>query len=247
MCGRYSLTTPLEGVREVFGFLEQPNLAPRYNIAPTQEVAAVRLGSEGHQRHFVWLKWGLIPSWAKEAAIGSRMINARSETLAEKPAFRKAFRQRRCLILADSFYEWKTVGKGPKQPYRISLLGEGVFAFAGLWEHWRNPVDGTPVESCTIVTTAANDTLKPIHHRMPVILAPAAYEAWLDGETALEDLQTLLRPYPGEAMTYHPISTRVNKVANDDAEIILPVEAPSESDVPVARKVAKDDRQGQLF
>jgi len=138
MCGRYSLTTPVEGLRQVFGFLERPNLAPRYNVAPSQDIAAVRLGEDG-ERHFAQLRWGLIPSWAKEAKIGYKMINARAETVAEKPAFRAAFKKRRCLILADGFYEWQKQAAGPKQPYRIARRDGAAFAFAGLWERWRNP------------------------------------------------------------------------------------------------------------
>ncbi len=142
MCGRYSLTTPMEAVRQLFDFPERPNLAVRVNIAPSHEVAAVRLGEgEVGARHFVSLRWGLIPSWAKEPGIGNRMINARAETLAEKPAFRAAFRRRRCLIPADSFYEWKTE-RGGKQPYRITLLDGAPFAFAGMWERWEGAQGG---------------------------------------------------------------------------------------------------------
>jgi putative SOS response-associated peptidase YedK len=180
MCGRYSLTSPTEAVRRMFDFPEQPNLAVRVNIAPSQDVAAVRLGADGASaRHFAWLRWGLIPSWAKEPGIGNRMINARAETIAEKPAFRAAFRRRRCLIPADGFYEWKTE-RGRKQPYRIALEGGAPFAFAGLWERWEGAGEAGAVESCTIATTEANARLKAIHHRMPVILAPEAYDLWLD-------------------------------------------------------------------
>ena len=221
MCGRYSLTTPVEGLRRVFGFLEQPNLAPRYNIAPSQEIAAVRLGEDG-ARHFVWLRWGLIPSWAKEARIGYRMINARAETVAEKPAFRAAFGRRRCLVLADGFYEWQKREKGAKQPYRITLADGGPFGFAGLWESWRDPESGERVESATIVVTEANELLRPIHDRMPVILAPADIDAWLDAERPREAAQALLRPCPAAALAAYPVSTRVNKVANDDPAVIAP-------------------------
>ena len=215
------MTTPVEGVRQVFGFIEQPNLAPRTNIAPTQAAAAVRLGEDGG-RHFVWLKWGLIPSWAKEAAIGSRMINARAETVAEKPAFRSAFRRRRCLLVADGFYEWQKQPEGPKQPYRITLQDGGPFGFAGLWESWRDPAGGT-VESCTIVTTEANAFLAPIHHRMPVIVSPGDFDLWLDPGAPPQTALALLRPYPDGAMAAYPVSRRVNNVANDDPEVIAPV------------------------
>jgi putative SOS response-associated peptidase YedK len=164
MCGRYSLITPVEGMRRVFGFLEQPNLAPRYNIAPSQEIAAVRLGADG-MRHFAWLRWGLIPSWAKEARIGYRTINARAETVAEKPAFRAAFRKRRCLVLADGFYEWQKRKEGAKQPYRITLADGGPFGFAGLWETWHDPESGERIESATIIVTEANDRVRARRRR----------------------------------------------------------------------------------
>jgi putative SOS response-associated peptidase YedK len=231
MCGRYSLTTPVEGVRQVFGFLERPNLAARYNIAPTQEVPAVRLepatpgGADG--RHLVMLRWGLIPVWAKDKAIGSRMINARAETVAEKPSFRTAFAKRRCLIVADGFYEWRTEA-GAKQPYRAAMVDGRPFAFAGLWEHWTDTSDGSRVESCTIVTTEANELLKPIHPRMPVIVVPADFDAWLDVALAPDAARALLRPYPAELMTVYPVSPRVNSVANDDAALIEPLTATGE-------------------
>lgn len=234
MCGRYTLTSPLEGVRQVFDFVERPNLAPRFNIAPTQEVAAVRLGADG-ARHFAGLRWGLIPVWAKDAAIASRLINARGETVAEKPSFRAAFAQRRCLILADGFFEWKTENTA-KQPYLITLCDRRPFAFAGLWESWRDPAAGETLETCSIVTTEANATLAPIHHRMPVILDPAGFDAWLDCRRPAAEAEALLRPYQGE-MTAFRVSPRVNKVANDDATLLDPFE-------PEAPPAAA---QGQLF
>ena len=235
MCGRYTLTTPLEGLREIFLFEESPNLAPRYNIAPTQEVPAVRLGPEDGSRHLVALRWGLIPSWAKEASIGSRMINARAESVAEKPAFRTAFRQRRCLIPADGFYEWQArpsgAPSGPrsslKQPYHIARAGGGPFAFAGLWERWADGGSGETVESFTIVTTAANRRLEAIHHRMPVILAPDDHAVWLDPASGIDALQVLLRPAPEAAFAATPVSTRVNAVRNDDSSLTEPA-APQE-------------------
>lgn len=258
MCGRYSLTTPVEGLRQLFEFPEQPNLMPRYNIAPTQQVAAVRsarpagateksadpgdagvgdaepgdagvgdAGVSSAGRHLVLLRWGLIPSWAKDSAIGARMINARVETLAEKPAFRTAFKKRRCLILADGFYEWQKRGTGPKQPYRVARRDGAPFAFAGLWERWRDPADGHSLETCTIVTTDADALLRPIHHRMPVILAPEGYEPWLDPDSKADRLQTLLAAEPGLDLVAVAISTRVNKVANDDPEVLQPLEGTS--------------------
>jgi putative SOS response-associated peptidase YedK len=232
MCGRYSLTSPTEAVRRMFDFPERPNLAVRVNIAPSQDVAAVRLGADGASaRHFAWLRWGLIPSWAKEPGIGNRMINARAETIAEKPAFRAAFRRRRCLIPADGFYEWKTE-RGRKQPYRIALEGGAPFAFAGLWERWAGSEEASAVESCTIVTTEANARLKAIHHRMPVILAPGAYEAWLDPATPGAEAQALLRPAPSEWFTAYRVSPKINSPANDDPALIEPLDEADEAPEP---------------
>ncbi len=242
MCGRYTLTTPLEGLRQVFDFVEQTNLAPRHNIAPTQEVAAVRLDSDG-ARHLVTLRWGLLPRWAKDRAMAARMINARAETLATKPAFREAYRQRRCLILADGFYEWKTEA-GRKQPYLIGLQDRAPFAFAGIWERWRDPATGDGLETCSIVTTEANDLLAAIHHRMPVILPAEAQETWLAVDPPVAALQTLLVPYDPAAMTFHRVSPEVGKVANDDPSLLQPWEPPDEA---VAPEGPGEPRQGSLF
>ncbi len=228
MCGRYTLTTPLEGLRAVFLFEESFNLAARYNIAPTQEVPAVRRGPEDGERHLALLRWGLIPSWAKEASIGSRMINARAESVAEKPAYRTAFRRRRCLIPADGFYEWQARPSGPKQPYLIAPAAGGPFAFAGLWESWTDKAEDKTVESFTILTTVANRRLADIHHRMPVILAPADHDAWLDPASGADALLALLRPAPDQDFVATPVSTRVNAVRNDDPSLIEP--APTEED-----------------
>ncbi len=229
MCGRYSLTTPMEAVRQVFEFPECPNLAPRANIAPSQDVAAVRLASGGSGeagRRFVWLRWGLIPAWAKDPAIGNRMINARAETLAGKPAFRAAFRKRHCLIVADGFYEWKTEAGG-KQPYRITLVDGGPFALAGLWERWAGLQGGEAIESCTIVTTEANTRLREIHPRMPVVLAPEAFDPWLDPQTPGAEAAALLAPFPTEALIHYRVSPRLNSPANDDPALIEPLDAPA--------------------
>ena len=223
MCGRYSLTTPMEAVRQLFDFPERPNLALRANIAPSQDVAAVRLGEgEAGARHLVALRWGLIPSWAKEPGIGNRMINARAETIAEKPSFRAAFRRRRCLIPADGFYEWKTE-QGRKQPYRIALESGAPFAFAGLWERWEGAGGSGAIESCTIVTTEANERLRTIHHRMPVILAPEAYDLWLDPDAPGAQAQALLGPAPSEWFTAYRVSPKINSPANDDPALIEPL------------------------
>ena len=220
MCGRFTLRTPTHRLAEAFGVDALPNLAPRYNIAPTQDVVAIRHADAG--RGLAMLRWGLIPGWAKDPAIGSRMINARAETVAEKPSFRAAFRQRRCLVAADGFFEWQKVAEGPKQPYYIRLESDEPFAIAGLWERWRDPA-GETVESCTLITTEANAELAPIHHRMPVIISPADYDAWLEPHPAsAEALHDLLRPYPGAEMTAFPISRHVNNVRNDDPACIEP-------------------------
>lgn len=227
MCGRYSLTTPVDSLSEAFGFSERPNLEARVNIAPSQEIAAVRIPEDEDTRHFAWLRWGLIPAWAKEADSGNRMINARAETLAEKPSFRDAFARRRCLIPADGFYEWKTEG-GRKQPYRITRRDGAPFAFAGLWERWIGLEQRQTIESCSIITTGANDLLKPIHHRMPVILAAPDFDAWLDpgrvGTKPGEAVQNLLKPCGSENWIAYPVSPRINSPANDEASLMEPVE-----------------------
>jgi putative SOS response-associated peptidase YedK len=222
MCGRFTLITPAEVVAEQFQLIEAPSLSPRYNVAPTQPVAAVRPSPGNGGRELVLLRWGLVPFWAKDPAIGSRMINARSETVAQKPAFRAAFRRRRCLVPADGFYEWQRQEQG-KQPFYIRLGDEKPFAFAGLWEHWEGP-DETTIESCTLLTTEPNDLIRLLHNRMPVILAPSDYDLWLDpGVQEAELLQPLLRPYPSENMIAYPISTWVNSPRNEGPQCIEPL------------------------
>ncbi|MBD2100164.1 SOS response-associated peptidase [Leptolyngbya sp. FACHB-261] len=218
MCGRFSQTRSAAIVAEAFQLAEVPPLDPRYNIAPTQPVAVIRCTAEQPQRQLQQLRWGLIPSWAKDASIGSKLINARAETVAEKPSFRSAFSQRRCLVLADGFYEWQRLERG-KQPFYIRV-GEGEpFAFAGLWERWRGP-DGE-VESCTLLTTEPNELMRPIHDRMPVILQPQDYDLWLDPSVREPaQVQPLLHPYPAEAMTAYTVSKQVNSPANDSPECI---------------------------
>jgi len=221
MCGRFSLGATIR-IGQVFDLPNWPEIPPRYNIAPSQEVSAVIQNRETGAREFRPFRWGLVPSWAKDPAIGNRMINARSETAATKPAFRKPLRERRCLILADGFYEWKREGTR-KQPHYIKLRDGAPFAFAGLWDHWA-PADGDPVETCTILTTTPNEVLQPIHDRMPVILPSSAYNVWLDPAMRdVEPLQAVLTPYPAEEMTAYPVSTRVNNPANDTADCIAPL------------------------
>ncbi len=220
MCGRYTLTVPVEILAEEFGVTGPlPEVPPSYNIAPTQEVAAV-LADDG-ERRLEMLRWGLIPSWADDPGIGSRMINARSETVPEKPSFRRAFRERRCLILTDGFYEWKRTDDG-KQPYYVRMEGGRPFAFAGLWESWRGGRE--EIRSCTILTTEANDLVSEIHHRMPVILAPEDHGLWLDPDVREADpLLPLLAPYPDDVMEAYPVSRFVNRPTNDDPRCVEPL------------------------
>lgn len=218
MCGRYSFNQLAEAIADKFQVKEVPEISPRYNIAPTQQVATVLLNSESSERQMKMLRWGLIPSWAKDTKMGAKLINARGETVAEKPAFRAAFKKRRCLILADGFYEWHTQN-GEKQPFYFRLENGEPFAFAGLWEHWEKG-EGEPIESCTIITTEANELMRPIHDRMPVIIGSKNYEEWLDPERVKTEL---LQPYPTEEMIYYPVSTEVNNPKNDRSECIQPI------------------------
>ena len=220
MCGRYSLIADPGDLARRFEFDgDWLTLEPAYNVAPTQEVLTV-VGGESRRGGF--MRWGLIPHWAKNASIGNRMINARAETVGEKPAFRDALRRRRCLVLADGFYEWQRTG-GAKRPMRIVMRSGEPFAFAGLWSVWRDP-DGNRIPSCAIITTAANDLLRPIHDRMPVILPRDMEEFWMDSN--VDDpgaLGTALAPYADEAMEAYEVSTLVNSAANDGPEVIAPV------------------------
>lgn len=221
MCGRFTLTVDPAQLREVFSWLDIPDeLTPRYNIAPTQPVAVVPNDGKNKLDFFIW---GLIPSWAKDPQIGSRMINARAETLAEKPSFRNAYRRRRCLVLADGFYEWrKEPGGKTKTPMYIQLESREPFAFAGLWEVWYSK-DGDKILSCNIITTEPNELLIKIHNRMPVILPPDTYQEWLAvDEQDPEQLDHLLRPYPANELIAFPVSRQVNSPQNDSPELIIP-------------------------
>lgn len=224
MCGRFTLTIDSEQLQEAFPWLTVPEgIEPRYNIAPTQPVAVVP--NDGRNR-LDFFTWGLIPSWSKDPSIASRMINARAETLAEKPSFRTAFRRRRCLILADGFYEWRQepVGRA-KTPMYIQLKEGRPFAFAGLWESWQAPQgEGSTILSCTIITTDPNPLTGAIHNRMPAILDEKDYGLWLSQEEQdPQVLSALLRPYPEERMQAYPVSSRVNSPSNESAELIQPV------------------------
>jgi putative SOS response-associated peptidase YedK len=218
MCGRFNLRANPRQLAEIFQLLREPDLQPRYNIAPTQPVAVIR--QVDTHRELSLIRWGLVPSWSKDPKSGPPLINARADTVATKPAFRAAFKRRRCLIPADGFYEWKKADGKNKQPFHIRMKPEHPFAFAGLWEHWGGQ-DSAAVDSCTIITTDANELLRPIHDRMPVILQTDDYDRWLNPK--LEDVPTLeamLQPFPAEEMTAYPISTLVNSPRNDSVACI---------------------------
>ncbi len=224
MCGRYTLTASPEAVQMAFQLKAVPNLTPRYNIAPTQMVPIIT----GEARDsLTWVKWGLIPSWAKDESGASMLINARSETIEEKPSFRSAFKKRRCLVPADGFYEWRKDGD-KKRPQYIYLDEREVFAFAGLWETWKNPV-GEMVFSCTIITGEPNDLIKTMHHRMAVILPPDQYSDWLDDETPLPVLKNMLTPYPPEHMHTYEVSTLVNNARVDQPNLLEPNSPPQQT------------------
>ncbi len=220
MFGRFVLMTVGKDLAKQFGIEEALDLKPRYNVAPTQMVVIIRLDRDTLQRRLVQVKWGLIPFWAKDTSIGQRMINARGESAAEKPAFRAAFKSRRCLVPADGFYEWKKRKGDQKQPYLVRNSDGSPFAFAGLCEKWQAPEDQI-IESCTILTTYANDLTQPIHDRMPVILKSEDYDLWLDPDVKDPDiLKPLLRPYPAEEMVAEPVSPKVNKATYDAPDCV---------------------------
>jgi len=257
MCGRYVITSSPAAIRALFGYPEQPNFPARYNVAPTQPIPIVRL-NEG-RRQFVLMRWGLIPAWVKDPKGFSLLINARAESVIDKPAFRNAMRRRRCLIPADGFYEWKEIG-GRKQPYFIRLRNPGgPFAFAGLWETWTGP-NGEELDTAAIVTTDANRTLSAIHSRMPVILTPDAFDLWLD--SARVDAQTaaaLLVPARDDLLEAYEISSAVNRVANDSEALIAAIDpgdpaqhsaggaTPAAADGPKSKAPKKDSDQPSLF
>ena len=221
MCGRFTLFTPASRLAEVFLPGELLAATPRYNIAPSQPVLAVRPSAAAGRREFTMPRWGLVPPWARDAAIGNRLINARAETVAEKPAFRRAFRERRCLIPADGFYEWKREG-AVKRPFYIRMRDGAPFAFGGIWERWEG-IRGEAVETCAILTTEPNDLLAPIHDRMPLILPPEEYGRWLDPSVRVpESLAPLLRPFPPGAMEAYPVGRAVNNPLTDGPSCIRP-------------------------
>ena len=221
MCGRFAFFSPREAVQELFGVDCTVELKPHYNIAPTQLVAALRAG-QATPAEFAMLRWGLVPSWAKEPAIGNRLINARLETAAEKPAFRAAFRRRRCAVLADGFYEWQQRADGPKQPWFITAAAGGPFLMAGLWEHWDK--GDVPLETCTLLTTEASGAMREVHHRMPVILPPDVLDRWL-GAAGSDEALAVLDSVVTTKLSMQPVSRAVNSPTHDGADLIQPVDA----------------------
>ena len=253
MCGRYAVTLPPEAMRQAFAYREQPNFPPRYNIAPTQPVPVVRL--EQGTRQFILMRWGFIPGWVKDPKDFPLVINIRSESAAEKPSFRAALARRRCLMPADGFYEWHRLGEGRRQenrPYLFRRPDRGFFAFAALWETWHSP-DGSEIDTVAMVTGPANGQMAAIHHRSPVILAPEAYDAWLDPASEPAELRPLLRPPPDDFLEMIRLGDAVNKVANDGPELQQPFDPASAPKPPEqkpamrSRRGGKDDAQGSLF
>ena len=217
MCGRFAFYSPTEATAALFGASGSLDIEPRYNVAPTQYVASIRNAEGDDARELALLRWGLVPFWAKDPAIGSRMINARAETVAEKPAFRAAFRRRRCLVLADGFYEWHKEGQA-KIPYFISLANEQPFAFAGLWERWQGKESDDEIESTTLITANANEFMSSLHHRMPVILEADTAERWLAGDDEVIDSAVEHTP----RLRAWPVRRNVNNPRNEGADLIEP-------------------------
>jgi putative SOS response-associated peptidase YedK len=247
MCGRYASTLPPEAMRDLFRYLEQPNFPPRYNIAPTQPIAIVRM-AEG-KRQFALVRWGLIPAWVKDPRAFSLLINARGESVNDKPAFRNAMKYRRCLVPADGFYEWKREGEG-KRPYFVRRKGGAPLAFAGLWENWMGP-NGEEVETAAIVTTTASRSIAHIHERMPVIVPPEAFDFWLDPKVDALTAAAAIAPAPDATIEAYEVSSAVNRTANDTAMLIEPLREP-EVEEPIAppkraKKGKADNGQASLF
>jgi putative SOS response-associated peptidase YedK len=248
MCGRYAITTAPEAIRRLFGYLEQPNFPPRYNVAPTQPIPIVRLA--GGKREYALMRWGLIPAWVKDPRGFSLLINARGESVLDKPAFRNAMKRRRCLIPADGFYEWKDEGKFRRPFYIRPTTGEPM-ALAGLWETWTGP-NGEEMDTAVIVTTQANRMLLALHDRMPVVVLPEAFDSWLDcAKVDALSATALIAPAPDAALEMHEVSAAVNKAANDTPDLIEPATNAAEPAVPPAssakRRAKADDGQASLF
>ena len=247
MCGRYASYTAPEAMRRLFRYVGMPNFPPRYNIAPTQPIAIVRLMDGARQ--FALVRWGFIPAWVKDPKTVSLMFNARGETAAEKPAYRNAMKRRRCLVPANGFYEWKRNGER-KCPYWVHPREGGPIAFAGLWETWMGP-NGEELETAAIVTTAANDTLKPLHDRMPVVVPPDAFDLWLDPNADLQMAASLMTPAPNDFFEAYEVSGAVNRAANDDPSLLTPAselpESVEEPKLKPKKRATADDAQGSLF
>lgn len=247
MCGRYAIISAPEAIRALFRYQEQPKFPPRYNVAPTQPIPIVRL-AQG-RRQFALVRWGLLPSWVKNPKAFTLVINARGESVLDKPAFKNAMTYRRCLIPADGFYEWKASG-GRKQPYFVRLKSGAPMAFAGLWESWTGP-NGEELETAAIVTTKANHTLEHMHDRMPVVVPPDAFDLWLNcGEVDATTAAALIAPAPDDALKAYPVSTEVNRVANDNANLlerVTPLDLPPSRPPAPAARVKKSEDQGSLF
>jgi putative SOS response-associated peptidase YedK len=251
MCGRYTVTTSPEALQALFRYEEAVSFPPRYNVAPTQPIAVVRLAES--KRQLVLMRWGLLPSWVKDPKSVSLIFNARGETVRDKPAFRNAMTYRRCLIPADGFYEWRTAGGGRRQPYYVRKRDGGPLAFAGLWETWTGP-NGEELDTAAVVTTRANRTLSLIHDRMPVVIAPEAFTLWLDCvHVDAATAACLIVPAPDDLLEAYEIGTAVNRVANDNPKLIEPFAATRSSPAETSRRRApanrakKDDRQPSLF
>lgn len=249
MCGRYAVTSAPEAIRALFGYPEQPNFPPRYNVAPTQPIAIVRL-MDG-KRQFALVRWGLLPSWVKDPKDFTLVINARGESVMDKPAFSAAMKRRRCLVPADGFYEWKATGAS-KQPFYVRAKSGAPLAFAGLWETWTGP-NGEEMETAAIVTTRANRTLAGIHERMPVVVSPEAFNMWLDcANVDDKSAASLIAPASDDLLEAYEVSTAVNRTANDDPKLIErdfePIEPQPATRVrQQAKRAKKDDGQGVLF
>ncbi len=242
MCGRFAITTPPDAVRAYFGYTEQPNFPPRYNIAPTQPIPIIRMNAQA--REFMLVRWGLVPSWMKEIPLSNPMINARAETLLEKPSFKIAAARRRCLVPIDGYYEWKRTIDGSSKPYFIQKNDGGLLAVAGIWEHWQG-ADGSEIESTALITTAANETLSPIHHRMPAILDKLAQAQWLDvTDVSAEDACRFLQPADNTLLTACRVAPAVNKVANDNAQLLEPMTGETEE---MDETMRHNDSQLSLF
>jgi putative SOS response-associated peptidase YedK len=253
MCGRFVITSPPEALRQIFGYVEQPNFPPRHNIAPTQPVPVVII--ENGARHFRLMRWGFIPAWVKDPRKFALLINARAETVQEKPAFKNPIKRRRCLIPADGYYEWQVAG-ARKRPYFIHRRDGGPFGLAALAETWIGP-NGEELDTVAIVTAAASADLAGLHHRVPVTIAPGDFDGWLDcrADNAEVAMTLLTAPEQGE-FAWHEVSTRVNRIANDDAQLVLPITAeqreaeapkPANTSERKPKQVGEDDGQGSLF